>query len=360
MAFFDTSAYKRYLRRRISDSTTLVFALAFDPSGSFLAAGTTNGLLKIFSLSSIALYYYTAPLTPQECTVQDLSKHGSINGIEITCTHLYVATDSGLLCFDWKRLINPKHGNYSNGKTVPIVLLGGVQINAVITLGEQSKATSVLAATGEGAFVKVIDGGKKLEQIGENIGKVAYPHCVAGNTNPDVFLAGCNDRMIRHFDIRVSKPLKHVYSLEYKTPPQENAYISSLALHGDSNFVMIADSDKNLTSFHIPSASIVSSTKIPFCPQAIVFSDGYFYCGGSDITNTGLSHVDSCIQRCDVSFQTFETLASSTSSVYAMAVSSAGAIAAGGHSLLKSNDEELAERADVYLCPPVRSFSVFI
>ncbi|KAI0561895.1 WD40/YVTN repeat-like containing protein [Gracilaria domingensis] len=229
-----------------------------------------------------------------------------------------------------------------------------------MALGHQSEATAVLAATGEGTFVKVIDGGKKLLQIGESIGKHAYPHCIATSTDPSVFLAGCNDCMIRHFDIRMPRPLVHVYSLTHTYPGPVKAYISALALHGDSSFVMIADSDKNLTSFHLPTASTVASTKVPFCPQAIVFADGYFYCGGSDITTTGLSPDDRCIQRCDISFQTFDTISSSTSSVYAMANSSAGAVAAGGHSLLKSYNEELAERADVYFCPPVRSFSVFV
>lgn len=137
-------------------------------------------------------------------------------------------------------------------------------------------------------------------------------------------------------------------------------YISSLALNSDSTFAMIADNDRNITSFHLPTGSTISSIRAPFSPQAIVFADGYFYCGGSDTHNSDQSPDGRCLRRCDVRCEDLDVVSSSSSSIYALAASPAGAIAAGGHSLQKTNDQELAERADVYLCPPIRSFSVFV
>lgn len=189
MAFFDTEAYKLHLRRRVADSTTLVFALSFDTSGSFLAAGTVNGLLKIFSLSAIALSCYGPPPQSHLCAVRDLSRHGSINGLAVTEQELYVATDNGLLCFTWKQLIAPISGGQPALHIAPNVILPGTQFNAVIKLGQKKRTSSVVAATSTGAFVLVSDGGKKFHQIGDSIGEEAYPHCVTGDTDSNIFLA---------------------------------------------------------------------------------------------------------------------------------------------------------------------------
>lgn len=189
MALFDIEAYKSHLRKRVADSTTLVFALSFDTSGSFLVAGTINGLLKIFSLSAIALSCYVSPSQSHLCAVRDLSRHGSINGLAVTEQELYVATDNGLLCFSWKHLIAPISGDQPNVHVVPNVILAGTQINAVIKLGQKKRTSSVVAATGTGAFMIVSDGGKKFHQIGDSIGEAAYPHCITGDADSNIFLA---------------------------------------------------------------------------------------------------------------------------------------------------------------------------
>lgn len=140
-------------------------------------------------------------------------------------------------------------------------------------------------------------------------------------------------------------------------------YISSVALTGDATFAMVADSDRSITSLHLPTGSTIASKKVPFSPQAVVFANGQFYCGGSDMVNAnpGLPLGDKCIRRCDIQCRSIDRVPCSVSSVYAMAVSSAGAIAAGGYSTPKFSDViDLSERADVYIRPPVRSFSVTI
>lgn len=193
MPFFDVHSYKQYLRRQILDSTTLVFALAFDPSGAFLVAGTITGLLKVFSLASIASAFASIPAQQSKAFVsRDLSQYGSINAISVTKANLFVATDKGLLCFDWDMIVAPLLGKPTKLQS-PTVAFPQVKVVAITVLGKDEDTPYVIAATREGVFAQIHLGGTSIGQLGNGIKRSAYPHCLTGTyEDPHMFLAVSN------------------------------------------------------------------------------------------------------------------------------------------------------------------------
>lgn len=161
------------------------------------------------------------------------------------------------------------------------------------------------------------------------------------------------------YDISQFKPIRREITLEEPTKEASKPYITSLAINNDASFALVADSSFRLSAIHIPSGSIVCSKDIPFLPQAVTFSDGMFYIGGSDRVKTDGSTQFS-LMRCNVMCEQTGSAPVSATGVYAMAVSSTGSIAAAGYSASKFAKESFAEDVDVYWIPPVRSFSISV
>lgn len=116
---------------------------------------------------------------------------------------------------------------------------------------------------------------------------------------------------------------------------------------------MVADSSYRLTTIHIATATILSSVETPFLPQALSFSDGLFYCAGSDTKGAQQKSLLAFDLNCKQ--KACSPLASSA--VYAIASSPTGMIAAGGYSPQRHASTSSLEFVDVFCVPPVRSFS---
>lgn len=118
--------YYAHQRTRQSLATTIVFALAFDPTCTYIASGTTSGMLTVHSLSTAVVTdhmdtegraidsnsnrnynsHYSSP--PSSIVAQhNLARHGSINALCTCGDALFIATDrGGVLCVTWDNIIN--------------------------------------------------------------------------------------------------------------------------------------------------------------------------------------------------------------------------------------------------------------
>lgn len=169
---------------------------------------------------------------------------------------------------------------------------------------------------------------------------------------------GCDDGVIRQYNINHKNPLQGEIHLKpptnsYSTKP----YITSIVINDDATFAMAADSSYRLSVIYLATGTVVSSTDTPFLPQALVFSNGSFYCGGSDRQNFKYSSVPHSLLCLDLQCHQKAITPVSASAVYAMASSATGMIAAGGYSPYTDNQHS-AQCIDVYSIPPLRSFSI--
>lgn len=109
---------------------------------------------------------------------------------------------------------------------------------------------------------------------------------------------------------------------------------------------MAGNSGFELASLHLSSASTVASTAVPFRPRALAFNNGTFYAGGSD----RIQDPSRCLLLLDFACHVVGSTPVSARSVYAIAAHpKSGALAAAGYA---------PDFVDVYIDPPVRSFSI--
>lgn len=140
---------------------------------------------------------------------------------------------------------------------------------------------------------------------------------------------------------------------------------TSFSLNSDSTIAMIIDTTRVLSAVHIPTMTVLEQQQLDFIPRAIAYSNGAFYCGGSDhqkpkeqglITGPTIPYFNTSTTPVGTAHISFD-------SVYAMATSSgANALAITGHTPSPYPRVDIGRRilADVYKYPPVRSFSVVI
>lgn len=133
--------------------------------------------------------------------------------------------------------------------------------------------------------------------------------------------------------------------------------ISCLGINDEGSFVMAGDAHYGVSTLHLHSSSVVSTTSVPFRPQAAVFTKGLFYCGGSDrASQESARYLHVYDFQCNPAGA--GTTPVSARGVYALAVHpESGVMAAGGYCPQKSEKSLSGEMVDVYVDPPVRSFS---
>lgn len=142
---------------------------------------------------------------------------------------------------------------------------------------------------------------------------------------------------------------------------------------------MVGTSDRQLSALHFGSASTIKTVPLPFVPQSMTISgQSTFYVGGSD--RYGGVHSSSVgtstLQAFDVLCNPLPAAPVSAGSVYATAAAaSSGGAYDGGHSSPHrsvvaaagftpttdfNSPWQTQRRIDVYLDPPIRSFSLSI
>lgn len=137
----EVTAYYDHRRRCQSLSTSIIFALSFDPTSTLLASGTTSGLLTIQCLRTAESL--SPRNTRQESIVaqHDLSKYGSINCLRTSGDHLFIATDAGVHTYHW---------GMPSTHAQPQSIFTGVQVNSLSPLGHSD---TVVAACTDGSLV---------------------------------------------------------------------------------------------------------------------------------------------------------------------------------------------------------------
>lgn len=150
---------------------------------------------------------------------------------------------------------------------------------------------------------------------------------------------GCDDGYVRQYDVRAGRrPVRHI---RIGSSP-----ITALTVDTEGKFAMAGNFDFELASLHLSSASIMISTAVPFRPRALAFTNGTFYAGGSD----RIDDPSRCLLRLDFACRVLGSTPVSARSVYTIAVHpKSGALAAAGYA---------PDFVDVYIDPPVRSFSI--
>lgn len=128
--------------------------------------------------------------------------------------------------------------------------------------------------------------------------------------------------------------------------------VTTLCPSADATFLLVGDARRKVRTIYMPAAAPMPETAINFVPRAAGFAQGNFFVGGSDrkAGERGLAVVD---------FEGRVTGRTPTSagSVYALAVGEKGNMAVAGFSPEKRALGRAAEVVDVYVHPPVRSYS---
>lgn len=172
---------------------------------------------------------------------------------------------------------------------------------------------------------------------------------------------GCDDGVVRQIDLRRSKGVIREIIPSFPLATQTmSPYISCIAFNCDGTYAMIASSERKLSSLHVSSSSIFASERLPFVPQAICASSSNFYVGGSDRRVGCGSIVPNSLLSFDVLGSPMPSAPVSAGAVYCVAAHPVkGILAAAGFtpavSLLPTK-----RLIDVYVNPPVRSFSLSI
>lgn len=179
--------YYAKLRHEQSVTTSTIFSLAFDPTGSHLAVGTTTGELTVHSLSTAA----ASPIehaSATECAVSEYhlpSEYGAINALLSISTSLFIATDHGLSLVDWHLIASAG----TDFRLCPVY--SGSQVNALARL---SDSDNVVAATADGSLVRIDNAADpKVTVLPGTLPPSAYPHCLASSPTDRhcVFLVRC-------------------------------------------------------------------------------------------------------------------------------------------------------------------------
>lgn len=173
----EVEAYYEQLRREMSTSTAIVFALAFDPTATLLASGTTTGQLTVHSMSTAA----AQPATLSDINARldaivahyDLSADGAINSLCSKGEHLFIATDAGIRVLDWGAL---------DSDAAPPYAFSRAQVNSLAPVAD---ADSLVVGVASNGSVILVDAtvNKIAESIKlpEHFGRVAYAHSVAAS-----------------------------------------------------------------------------------------------------------------------------------------------------------------------------------
>lgn len=401
----EVTAYYEQLRREQAATTSVIHALCFDATATLLASGTTTSQLTVHSLPTAA----AQPVTRSDAKARldatvaqyDLSMDGAINELCSTNEHLFIATDVGVRVLDWSALDSDAVPPLA-GKTLR-------QINALAPLAHAHG--TVVAASADGSLLRIDGTTGTVETLKSPplSGGPGFVYAVAASPTDryciltvslsllgylctpytmfypydslrvyiyqdnnkfinklmlilSLFPQGCDDGIIRQYDLRRSKGLVREMEISPATTSRTTCgiYFPSVVFNSDGTYAMLASSERSVSSLHIASGTVIASQRLPFIPRAIALSSSTFYIGGSDRRVGHASTIPNFLAAFDVLCKPMPNAPVSAGSVYAVvAHPTKGILAAAGFTPAVS-PMPTKRLIDVYIDPPVRSFSISI
>jgi hypothetical protein len=155
-------------------------------------------------------------------------------------------------------------------------------------------------------------------------------------------------------------PVK-IFDLRKLTARRQRGWVGCVASDTDGSFIVCGAGNRTLTTIHLASGSVLGTAALEYVPNALAYSEGEVYCGGADKIEQHRSQDGEGghrLYRYDLECAQTAVSQVSASGVYALATHpTTKSMAAGGYST-PHRWHDAAEVVDLYIKPPVRSFSM--
>lgn len=367
--FFDEEEYSKCLLSLVTSRRRIVYATAFNSAGTHVAAGNSDGQVNIFDWRGVAQSLNSFPSLGGHSPARSKSGDallqiqlgdGAVYSLYTHGERLFCGTVKGITSHNWENLLRPEIKEHKYECRTAIhpsktpLSDSNVEVNA---LTGSHAGNSMFAATGLGTVASFTADRLCFGDTFNGGGPGAYCHCITmlGSQEANSFVTGGEDGYLRIYDRRAgSKPQRH-FRLRALTGSSQDAWVGCVASDPDGRFIVCGDGNKNLTSIHVASGSMLGTTKLEYVPNAMVYEGGEVYCGGGDqlLREDGQSGK---LYRYGLDCVEAGTANSSASGVYALAVHpSSGCMTAAGYSA-RGRSHDADELVDVYINPPIRSF----
>ena len=244
------------------------------PDSKYVVGGSTDGCFYVWRLEDALRAESSSNDEDDEMSHRHTStfrvnaQNGSIYDIKFSpSSNLFVATDQGVLTYDWSKLLS----NLESCKTnlvrvepsqryvVPQVKQGArgalgpiAECNSFVFDGRDRM---IVAAGDRRAYVWDL---KRKQPVTSLSGHSRYLHSVAVATRQNMIFTGSEDGNVRVWDRRDWKCQKTIRSSE------DNSWVSSLAVDNDDNWLVSTGGNSNggfVRAFHLPTLVNVSSWK---------------------------------------------------------------------------------------------------
>jgi len=246
------------------------------PDSKYVVGGSTDGCFYVWSLSDALRAEAARSESTEETgshrhtsTFHVNAQNGSIYDIKFLSVNLlFVATDQGILTYEWSRLISTFAGKKKKKATkilpkqiyvVPQVKQGTrgalgpiAECNSFVFDG---KDRMIVAAGDRRAYVWDLS---RKQPIASLSGHTRYLHSVAVATRQNMIFTGSEDGNVRVWDRRDWKCQKTIRSSEDNI----SCWVSSLAVDNDDNWLVATGGNSNggfVRAFHLPTLVNVSS-----------------------------------------------------------------------------------------------------
>ena len=243
------------------------------PDSKYVVGGSTDGCFYVWRLEDV-LRAESLRSSDEDSAHRHTStfrvdvQNGSIYDIKFSpSSNLFVATDQGILTYEWSKLLSKLKSSGSNlikvkpsqKYVVPQVKQGArgalgpiAECNSFVFDG---KDRMIVAAGDRRAYVWDLN---RKQPVTALSGHSRYLHSVAVATRQNMIFTGSEDGNVRVWDRRDWKCQKTIRSSE------DSSWVSSLAVDDDDNWLVSTGGSANggfVRAFHLPTLVNVSSWK---------------------------------------------------------------------------------------------------
>lgn len=175
-------------------------------------------------------------------------------------------------------------------------------------------------------------------------------------TNPGFFLyQGAEDGCVRMYDARAGPD----HQTKFKTGKKTTApnWVSCIVTDDDGIMAMVGTGAKRLSTVHITSSSVASSTNLDSVPATLKRLGDRVFCGSVDVGDQDKDV--GAVRMFDMQCKEEGSMQTANQGVYSIAMHlSNQTAAAGGYALSQCGHYSRPSGIDVYLSPPLHSFSM--